>query len=285
MKYEPSPRHIDCGGISADVNYVDAFTRADDPMHDGAHIHSFCEVYLNLSGDVSFVVEDSVYPVGRGDIIITKPNEVHRCVYHSDCVHEHFCLWLLPDGSRRGLPDCFFDRKSGEANLISMDHADREAVISAFFRLRGEAAREGEITVGYLAALYGILDTIDRHRHDTLPSAAVPEDLRRILAYIGENYNRPCGTDELSARFFISRSTLGRRFRDHLGTTPSVYVESKRLAAAKELLSAGESVQNTCALCGFSDYSHFIMRFREKFGTTPHRYSKGLSRRGGGDGG
>ena len=167
-----------------------------------------------------------------------------------------------------------------------MDHADREAVISAFFRLRGEAAREGEITVGYLAALYGILDTIDRHRHDTLPSAAVPEDLRRILAYIGENYNRPCGTDELSARFFISRSTLGRRFRDHLGTTPSEYVESKRLAAAKELLSAGESVQNTCALCGFSDYSHFIMRFREKFGTTPHRYSKGtFSRRGGGDGG
>ena len=76
MKYEPSPRPIDCGGISADVNYVDAFTRADDPMHDGAHIHSFCEVYLNLSGDVSFVVEDSVYPVGRGDIIITKPNEV-----------------------------------------------------------------------------------------------------------------------------------------------------------------------------------------------------------------
>ena len=65
MKYEPSPRPIDCGGISADVNYVDAFTRADDPMHDGAHIHSFCEVYLNLSGDVSFVVEDSVYPVVR----------------------------------------------------------------------------------------------------------------------------------------------------------------------------------------------------------------------------
>ena len=112
MKYEPSPRPIDCGGISADVNYVDAFTRADDPMHDGAHIHSFCEVYLNLSGDVSFVVEDSVYPVGRGDIIITKPNEVHRCVYHSDCVHEHFCLWFCPTARGAGCRTAFFTSKA-----------------------------------------------------------------------------------------------------------------------------------------------------------------------------
>ena len=30
---------------------------------DGQHIHNMCEIYVNVSGDVSFMVENNIYPV------------------------------------------------------------------------------------------------------------------------------------------------------------------------------------------------------------------------------
>ena len=44
------------------------------------HIHNECEIYINLSGDVSFAVENSVYPIMPGGIIITRPLEYHHCI-------------------------------------------------------------------------------------------------------------------------------------------------------------------------------------------------------------
>ena len=38
-----------------------------------SHIHNECEIYINISGDASFIVENRIYPVLPGSIIITKP--------------------------------------------------------------------------------------------------------------------------------------------------------------------------------------------------------------------
>ena len=57
------------------------------------HFHNQYEIYLNLSGDVSFMVEGNVYPVTRGDMIVTKAYEYHNCIYRSDKPHKHY--WIL----------------------------------------------------------------------------------------------------------------------------------------------------------------------------------------------
>lgn len=49
------------------------------------HAHECCEIYVNVSGDVSFAVEDAIYPIGRGDVIIIPSSGVsllhpqHKC--------------------------------------------------------------------------------------------------------------------------------------------------------------------------------------------------------------
>ena len=37
----------------------------------GHHVHSECEIYVHLGGDVSFMVEDQVYPIQYGNLVIT----------------------------------------------------------------------------------------------------------------------------------------------------------------------------------------------------------------------
>ena len=63
------------------------------------HLHSECEIYINLSGDVSFMVEEKIYPIRPGDAILTRPYEYHHCIYHSDAPHEHFWILFSAEGN------------------------------------------------------------------------------------------------------------------------------------------------------------------------------------------
>ena len=110
------------------VKYIEIDSDSQENVFD-SHTHEECEIYLNLSGDVSFVVENNIYPIKPGDIIITRPFEYHHCVYHSNKLHKHF--WIL--FSSRGneyLFDAFFKRKTGNANHLSLTPEDTDTLIS-----------------------------------------------------------------------------------------------------------------------------------------------------------
>ena len=68
---------------------------APKPTFPQPHSHDCYEFYINVSGDVSFLVENSLYPLSRGDVIIARPGEQHHCVYRSDKPHKMF--WILFD--------------------------------------------------------------------------------------------------------------------------------------------------------------------------------------------
>ena len=266
------------GTLFADICFHEDDTVVSASKSINPHIHSCFEIYLNVSGDLSFAVENNVYPVTCGDIIITKPNEFHHAIIHKDCVHKHCCLWLDADNELSHIFSFIADRKNGENNLISMPASKKEEVISHFKSLN-DAKDISDISG--LASLFGILSILSSYHNNTVPSIKLPDELSEILKYIDENYADNCDTNYLAEHFFISRSTLSRQFKKHLNISPSKYVETRRLSAAKDLLEQGTSVQSVYSKCGFSDYSHFIALFRKRLGITPYKYSKKFTKKGG----
>ena len=99
---------------------------------DDAHIHDYCEIYFNVSGNVSFAVENKVYPVNTGDIIISKPNEIHYCIYHSDQLHTCYCFWVKASAEYSYLLSPFLQRAAGEKNRITLSHNDKEKLRTLF---------------------------------------------------------------------------------------------------------------------------------------------------------
>ena len=90
------------------------------------HSHLELELYINLTGDVSFLVENKLYPVTRGDIIISRPGEYHHCVYNSDKEHNFF--WILIDiEENKEIFDFFLDIT--HSNLISPYIKAKEEII------------------------------------------------------------------------------------------------------------------------------------------------------------
>ena len=260
--------------LSYDAIYCNGNILANDPEIEGAHIHSCCEVYVNISGNVSFVVENNLYPISSGDVLITRPNEVHHCICHEDCIHEHYCVWINAGGKLLSMLDCFFDRNNGESNLIVMSESDKKLLLEYLSKFCVEKGKVNRCDPEALSGFFGLLQLLEKYRKNTVPAKKLPDAFENILRYIDDHFDEGFSIGEIANEFFLSRSALCHMFKKYLSLSPSKYIEAKKLARSKQLLEEGESVQNVCYACGFSDCSYFVSVFKKYFKITPYKYGK-----------
>lgn len=94
---------------------------------------------------------------------------------------------------------------------------------------------------------------------------------------VRENLSNPLLSNEIIAdKMAVSPSTLVRRIRRLLETSPNNYVRNLRLAVAAEMLRdpQGNNISEICYTVGFSNVSYFAKCFREMFGKTPTAYAE-----------
>jgi AraC-like DNA-binding protein len=237
---------------------------------DDAHIHPCHEIYVNVSGDIAFLHDSTVYDIRHADVIVSHPGDVHYCIYRSSCEHEHFCLWFRSEEI-----GAFLERR-GIRGRIRPDPSDAERLVHLAYSLN-DRSRDPFIRAAELMELLTILDT-DAAREDG-KAEEPPAKLGEMLGYIDTHLLSVSGADELSRVFFISESTINRTFKRHIGIPVGKLIEAKRLSLAEKLLRADLSVTDVCYRAGFTDCSRFIACFKQKFGKTPLKYKQELFRR------
>ena len=233
------------------------------------HIHNECEIYINISGDVSFIVENSIYPIIPGSIIITRPGEYHHCVYHSDAIHKHF--WILFSSNEMSkLFSRFFDRLPGENNMLVLS-GNRFKELTDLCHTMCEVSQANDeafyrfFKLIHLINIAGILET-------NISAESPCMDL--ALDFIHKNFSAPILVKDIANAAFVSIATLERHFENNLQISPSDYLKKHRLANAANLLQNGASVTYACQQSGFIDCSKFILLFKKHYGTTPHKWKK-----------
>ena len=237
-------------------------------VHD-SHIHTECEIYFNISGDVSFMVEENIYPISPGSVIITRPNEYHHCIYHSNAMHEHYWILFSCAGNER-LFDIFFDRAPGEKNLIVLMPEKADLLAKTFDMLIREELPEGRKYFEF----FNIIEILESGAAGD--SAPMSEDVVSAIKFISGNFGEQIVLRDISARLHVSTNTLERHFKSRTGITMREYLCQKRFANAAKLLAESASVFEAYEKSGFSDYSHFISQFKKRFGVTPLAYKKRL---------
>ena len=252
------------------IRYVE-ITRDSPQNQFDSHVHSECEIYINLSGDVSFMVEDQIYEIMPGSIVITRPFEYHHCIYHSNACHKHFWILFSSEGNEAFL-ERFFDRPIGSGNLLTLD-AERQTQL---ILLCHEMLEAEESACERQYRFFRLLHLLNRADFCLLPKEGPYFDAEVTLEYINAHYAKPITVAELARRAHVSVNTLERHFGALLHMSPSTYLRKKRLSVAAELLYGGASVSEACMKSGFSDYSKFISLFKKNYGTTPLKYKQSL---------
>ena len=71
----------------------------------------------------------------------------------------------------------------------------------------------------------------------------------------------------------VSERTLARRFKASLGMSPLSYLQSQRIARARELLEGSKlPLDRIVEQCGYEDVSSFRKLFARQVGMTPRDY-------------
>ena len=79
----------------------------------------------------------------------------------------------------------------------------------------------------------------------------------------------------MEEELFVSRSSLNRKMRALLGTTPNDYLRKRRLEVAAQALAEGKARINEISFSvGFNSPSYFAKCFREAYGVLPADYMK-----------
>lgn len=255
--------------------YADIDSKSSLNTHQ-SHIHEECEIYINVSGDVSFAVEGSVYPLVSGNAILTRPGEYHHCIYHSEKPHRHFWI-LFSSGGNEPLLDLFFQRPLGKNNLISFTPDQSKELFSVCFQLAGLAdscAGEDMGAVERYRLFFALLGLLQKGQVLDAPQSRENGSLVRAVNYINGHLGERLSVSLLAQKCNTSVTTLERQFAQSLNITPTGYIQKKRLAHGARLLAQGESVTEAAAKSGFSDTSCFISRFKAAYKITPLQYKK-----------
>ena len=260
------------------------------------HINNFCEMYVFIEGNAKYLIEDKYYNLKYGDVIILKPNEIHRAILMEECVYERYFI-LIPTNAFSYIKDnvdspidCFINRPFGKNNIVHLSEDSIEQFMSILKKMDTLIENKSSVTIdyltyGYLLMLLNILNK--NYKHTDFENIDINRDshsdlLSKILNYIHYNLCEINTAKDIANHFYLSLPYISSFFSKHMKLPISKYVQMKKIAQAKLLLSSGSSVTDACFESGFNNCSYFIKVFKNIVGITPHEY-KNLSERNNGN--
>ena len=100
-----------------------------------------------------------------------------------------------------------------------------------------------------------------------------PVLVRRIIAYINENYEKTVTNEDIANFFSFNSVYLNRMFKSYTGNSIHSFLIDRRIEAAMEMLrSQTASISEVAERCGFGSQYHFAKMFKKRTGMSPSDY-------------
>jgi AraC family transcriptional regulator len=126
------------------------------------------------------------------------------------------------------------------------------------------------------ARIRALLEIPSAHLKNRLRGGLSPAALRRVQLFVDANLADPITLADLAERAGLSEHHFAHAFRASTGTTPRVFIESRRIERAKRLLRQPSPELAQIAIdTGFKTQSRFTTVFRRATGFTPAVYRRG----------
>lgn len=175
------------------------------------------------------------------------------------------------NGSATALPFCEKPQEADDAALLCLSRL-RSAVVELFTALNETLRDERGNAAECLQRAAAMLDAVEGQ---VLPPPAArqglaPWQLRRVLAYIEANLEKPIRNKELAAIARLSAFHFNVAFRNSVGDSPHEYIIRRRIERAQGLmLSTDASLSDIATDCGLADQAHLTRLFRRAVGESP----------------
>ena len=239
------------------------------------HYHDFHKVVIFISGKAAYHIEGKAYQLKPWDILLVNRHAIHRPEIYPSVPYERFILWIQNDIPWQELLKCFQKANDRSYNLVRLNSALQEKMKDILFELENSAKSDEygkEILTQSLFLQFMVyLNRIFLEKQYIFDKKSYTFDsqIASILQYINHNLKEDLSVETLSARYYVSKYHLMRKFKQETGYTLHNYIVNKRLLMARTLISNGMPVTKAAQESGFAEYSTFSRAYRKQFKTTP----------------
>ena len=239
------------------------------------HYHDFHKVVIFISGKAAYHIEGKAYQLKPWDILLVNRHAIHRPEIDSSVPYERFILWIQNDIPWQELLKCFQKANDRSYNLVRLNSALQEKMKDILFELENSAKSDEygkEIPTQSLFLQFMVyLNRIFLEKQYIFDKKSYTFDsqIASILQYINHNLKEDLSVETLSARYYVSKYHLMRKFKQETGYTLHNYIVNKRLLMARTLISNGMPVTKAAQESGFAEYSTFSRAYRKQFKTNP----------------
>lgn len=235
------------------------------------HVHNFYELYFLIDGQIDKFVENRTHHLKPFDLIIIRPNVLHRALLCKDYRHERVVV--------------YFDERSVNDKNILEKLAEQKGVVSLplvaakrVFKLINILLNETENDIyhdNYVkCVLNEMLILILRNQFSKSANYAGIK-FEKIIDYVRESTGEAITLSSVAQKFFVSEAHLSRMFKKNTGFTFTQYVNYQRVIFAQRmLLKTDEPIGNIAVQSGFESLTHFGRVFKQLTGFSPREYRK-----------
>ncbi|MBQ7956139.1 MAG: helix-turn-helix domain-containing protein [Lachnospiraceae bacterium] len=249
------------------------------------HSHDYPELAYILSGKGKYRIDDVVYDVAEGDLLILNPGTKHQAIF---CDGENptteffvgFTDVKIGDYEPNEIP-----RPGGQAVFHTKgDLRQKLFKICASMGAENAVLRQGRYFMlkSYLMQMILLIvreqtEPVEVKTGYSFESVNKKYVVEQIVSYFEDHYAEKISLDQIAENMYLSPFYISKIFKSETGDAPIRHLINIRLEKAKELLEKGwgGSIQEVAAEVGYDDAYHFSKLFKKRYGMSPSQVKKG----------
>lgn len=247
------------------------------------HKHTYVEIMIVLSGEVSHTVGGTSVKLCAGDILFMNRHVIHSIektaegdlavniimtsafldVLTSELCNTVFFDFLKENAKPDGLGIYLHFRAGGKRQIENL-------VENILFELT-EYQTSTAILTRSVALLFHYLSLKSRELLESGNASVDKENARRmeIMSYISENY-RSASLTELADRLYLSAPYMSKTVKESFGKSFKELLVEERIKRARELFCTTDiPIGDIIRSLGYENESYFHREFKKRCGVTP----------------
>ena len=246
------------------------------------HSHDFFSLIYITSGGCNYNINDNIYPVKKGNIILLNPGMYHLRQFDdtSDEVSEFHIG--LSDIRVYDLPFDHLIETDADPVTILMKHDSDFLKCLSEILVENQRNEPGSRLV-LKACVMKLIVYILRETHldniqqtDKIIEFDLYDKMKivsSIVNYINQNYWKSISLDSISQNMYLSPAYISKIFKEITGESPINYLIRTRLSKAAELLENPDlKIREISFKVGYTDVYHFSKLFKKYFNMPPTKY-------------
>jgi AraC-like DNA-binding protein len=252
------------------------------------HMHDYYEIVYVYNGKGTFFIGDVFYDMQQGDVFLIPNNTIHRALPNKDDPVTSTIIFFSPTLIYKDMVDDSFSylhlfdltkkSKNYKISLPQKKQVKMEEQLELILQETNSRSM-GSRHACLLTVHQIILDLyrlrINGKQELSEGKSYSSEWMKDILIYINEHMDEPLTLTILAQKALVSPAHFSRVFKETTGIGLVVYLNTKRIIKAKELLlETNHTIAHIAEMCGFESMPQFYRTFKKYNEKTPATFRK-----------